>query len=123
MVFLLVAMSDGAFNRRETARFKSLCAEALTSQDELFRRVITRMLPNLERYVEDLTDAEFNYLTELETLNDILNRGFPDSAAGFKLELFSLAQSIAEAAGGSQTKVTREENLALAGIATTLGIL
>lgn len=125
LAFFVVAAADGNVDDKELADFEKLIGASSVFQSELFQKAITDMKPRLQDYLGEMATEEVDYDAELKRLAKILDEQHAEQAKAFKLSMFGLAKSIAEASGGFLgvgNKISKEEDEALKKIALTLGL-
>ena len=126
LIFLLVAASDGKVDKKELANFQKVIIGSGKLQSTLLQKAIADMLPNLERFLVELTSGKFDYIAELKSIGEYVDKNYPaDEAQTFKLSLVGLGKLIAESSGGFfgfGNKISKEEETALIAIAVTLGV-
>jgi tellurite resistance protein len=125
LIFLLVAASDGKVDRKELTNFQKVVLGSGRLPSPLLQKAIAEMLPNLERYLQELTSGKFDYIGELKRIGDYVDQNHPAEAETFKMSLLGLGKLIAESSGGFfgfGNKMSKDEEKALVAIAVTLGV-
>jgi tellurite resistance protein len=125
LIFLLVAASDGKVDKKELANFQKVIIGSGKLNSPLLQKAIAEMLPNLERYLLELTSGKFDYIGELKRIAEYVDKNHPAEAQTFKMSLLGLGKLIAESSGGFfgfGNKMSKEEETALVAIAVTLGV-
>lgn len=125
LIFLLVAASDGKVDKKELANFQKVVLGSGKLPSPLLQKAIADMLPNLERYLAELTSGKFDYIGELKRIGEYVDTNHPSEAQTFKMSLLGLGKLIAESSGGFfgfGNKMSKNEEQALVAIAVTLGV-
>lgn len=125
LVFLIVAASDGKIDEKEIKQFGKIL------KDKAYEPLFVAM-QQTEMSMTDLIlsvkNSNNSPVKDLLLIRQILDQLMPaDVAKTYKIMLLMLAKSIAEASGGFLgifgSKISKEEKVALAAIASTLGVL
>lgn len=125
LIFLLVAAADGSIDKKEIKQFQKIL------QDPAYQPLFAAMRESksdLSEMLATMQNSERSLVDELAILRGILESLMPEDAATlYKVMLLKLAKSIAEASGGFLgvfgSKISKEETLAIAAIASALGLL
>lgn len=125
LVFLIVAASDGKIDAKEIKQFGKIL------QDKAYEPLFVAMQQtnlSMSDLILSVKGSKRSPLEDLLLIRQILDKLMPsDMAQTYKIMLLMLAKSIAEASGGFLgifgSKISKEEKIAIAAIASALGVL
>jgi tellurite resistance protein len=123
LAFVLVAAADGKVDKKEVAAFEKVIGNVMITATPLLRYAMTVLLPNLEAHLAEV--CQRNPVEDLRAVAAILDAEFPDEAEAFKHGVVAIAVQIAESSGGFLgfgSKISKDEGMAIAGIAIALGL-
>ncbi len=123
LVFLLVAAADGKVDKKELASFEAIIDAVMEGASPLLRKAMSEMLPQMERFLGDMMGR--NPVEDLQRVAAILDAHYPNEAELFKRSLVAIAIKIANSSGGFLglgSKISKDEKIAIAAIAVTLGL-
>ena len=123
IAFMLVAASDGKLDRKELESFNKIVMGVLSGDCPPLRKAVTDMLPQLERFFKEMGDR--NLMEDLQRVATVVDRYHPNEAEAFKHGLVGIAIEVANSSGGFLgfgSKISKDEKLAIAGIAVALGL-
>ena len=126
-VFLFVAAADGRIEAQEAESFVNVLASMYERTNELYRRIITRIMPGLEPLLQEVIAEKTDMIEALRAVNDLVNRKMsPDEAREFKEGLFFIGQKVAEKPSdqsGEMLTISETEKKALAATAIILELV
>jgi tellurite resistance protein len=125
LVFLIVAASDGKVDQKEIKQFGKILKD--NAYEPLFVAMQQTNMSMVD-LILSVKNSNNSPIEDLALIRRILDQMMPENVAKtYKVMLLMLAKSIAEASGGFLgifgSKISQEEKLALAAIASTLGVL
>lgn len=126
LVFLLVAASDGKFDKKEVEAFMKQLVTLAGSGSPLFSRVATNVVGNAPTLLQELVSTSMDYSAELVRVREILQaRVAADDARIYCETLVALGKAVAASSGGFLgfgSKISKQEKAALEHIALNLGV-
>ena len=126
LVFMLVAAADGKVDKKEASEFAKVLVSQEIKENLLMNRIVTNVVHDLPGMLASVASSPNGYFEELGKITDIVDRKVSkEEARQFKIALLLLGKRIAEASGGFLgfgSKISKEEKVALAGIAMFLGL-
>ncbi len=126
-VFLFVAAADGKIDAQEAESFVNVLSSIYERTNDLFRKIIFRIIPNLEPLIQEVISEETDMVEAFQTINDLADRKMsPGEAREFKEGLFFIGQKVAEKPSGllrKKLKIGETEKKALAAIAVIFELM
>ncbi len=126
LIFFLVSAADGKIDKKEVVEFSKMLGRPEVLQNPHLRSIIQNVQDKVPEILMDMLTRKLNYIAELEALRAIAEKNLSaDEANNFKIALFLLGKTIAEASGGLfsfGSKISKDEKAALTAVALCLGI-
>lgn len=126
LVFFIVAAADGKVDKNEINAFARILMEAGKLGNALFNRIVTNVIDEVPRLLQEASSQGLNFLEELGRIRGLLEeRLCAEDASAYKKTLMQLGREIAEASGGFLgigNKVSKEEKAALALLSICLDV-
>jgi tellurite resistance protein len=123
LAFLLVAAADGKVDKKELTAFAEIVDAMMAGAPPLLQKAMSEMLPQMARFANEAGDR--NPVEDMERVASVLDTHFPNEAEMFKRTLVAIAIKVASSSGGflgMGSKISKDEKIAIAAIAITLGL-
>jgi hypothetical protein len=125
-VFCVVAGADGSIDKKEAKAFQLEIIKGVATDSELMQRVMVQVIADFETMLHGFLNQEIDAKEKLKEILSILNNKLSEGESlEFKLTLFAIGKSVAEASGGFLgfgSKISKEEKQALVGLAMFFGL-
>ena len=126
-VFCIVAGADGNIDKKEIRAFQKEVLTGVVTESELLQRVMVQVVTEFETLIKEFLNREIDAREKLGEILSIINTKLGDrEALEFKLSLFGMGKSVAEASGGFLgfgSRISKQEKEALAGLAAFFGLM
>ncbi len=126
LVFKLVAAADGTVDRKERDKLAQMCERVDEFSSPLFRASVRALVQDYDRIFREMQQSRLDPAVELQAASAELDASYPEESLDFKRCLMRWGRGIAQASGGVLgvgKKTGRQEALALAAIAASLGLV